>query len=147
MIIHEIPESECREFLARGSMGRLGCAQENQPYIVPIFFAYEPDYLYGFSTVGQKIEWMRANPRVCLQTDEIASQTQWVSVIVNGTFEELPDPARGAERAHARELLEKRHRWWANAVAERREKVSEVLIDPVFFRIRIESMTGLSANS
>ena len=106
MKIHEIPEDECRAVLARNAIGRLGCALDNQPYVVPILFAYEPDYVYAFSTVGQKIEWMRSNPKVCLQVDEIAGQSQWTSVLVNGTYEELPDPPRSVERAHARELLE-----------------------------------------
>jgi len=145
MKIHEIPEDECRAVLARNAIGRLGCALDNQPYVVPILFAYEPDYVYAFSTVGQKIEWMRSNPKVCLQVDEIAGQSQWTSVLVNGTYEELPDPPRSVERAHARELLEQKHIWWLNAVAGRREKQSEVLIDPVFFRIQASSITGLRA--
>ena len=33
------------------------------------------DYLYSFSTVGQKIEWMRANPNVCVETDEVTNST------------------------------------------------------------------------
>jgi hypothetical protein len=58
MLIREMNAQECRDLLARLSTGRLGCARNNQPYIVPVYFAYEPDRLHGFSTVGQKIEWM-----------------------------------------------------------------------------------------
>jgi nitroimidazol reductase NimA-like FMN-containing flavoprotein (pyridoxamine 5'-phosphate oxidase superfamily) len=43
--------------------------------------------IYALSTVGQKIEWMRQNPKVCLQVDEIANQSEWMSVIANGTYE------------------------------------------------------------
>jgi nitroimidazol reductase NimA-like FMN-containing flavoprotein (pyridoxamine 5'-phosphate oxidase superfamily) len=145
MVIREISGEDCRALLARGSIGRLGCAFENQPYVVPIGFAYEPDYVYAFSTFGQKIEWMRGNPKVCLQVDEIADQAHWVSVIASGLYEELPDPPRSAERAHARELLEKRHQWWLNPVAGRRAKSDELLIEPLFFRIHIESLSGLRA--
>jgi len=28
-------------------------------------FSYEPDCLYIFSTFGNKIEWMRENPKIC----------------------------------------------------------------------------------
>jgi Pyridoxamine 5'-phosphate oxidase len=63
--ISEMTEKECREFLVHSSFGRLACARENEPYIVPIYFAYEPDHLYGFSTFGQKIEWAaRSAPQV-----------------------------------------------------------------------------------
>ena len=40
--------------LSRQEFGRLACAHQNRPYIVPIYFAYEPDHLYGFTTLGQK---------------------------------------------------------------------------------------------
>ena len=73
MVIDEMSGEECRALLGRASMGRLGCSLDNQPYIVPACLAYEPEYIYAFSTFGQKIEWMRANPKVCVQTDEIAS--------------------------------------------------------------------------
>jgi uncharacterized protein len=106
-IINEMTEKECRAVLARGSIGRIGCALEDQPYVVPIYFAYEPDYVYVLSTFGQKIEWMRVNPKVCIQVDEIASQLQWVSVIANGIYEELPEPQFSDERTHARNLLQK----------------------------------------
>jgi hypothetical protein len=61
MRISEMEDRECRDTLARLGFGRLGCARDNQPYIVPIYFAYEPDRLYGFATLGQKIEWLRTN--------------------------------------------------------------------------------------
>jgi len=101
--------------------------------------------IYVLSTFGQKIEWMRSNPKVCIQVDEIANQSQWVSVVVNGVYEELPEPQYATERAHARTLLQKRYRWWVNALAERQAKANEVMIKPIFFRIRISSMTGLRA--
>src|SRR5262245_26666519 len=62
MIIREMTEDECRDVLARMNFGRLACARDNQPYVVPIYFSYHGGYLYGFSTMGQKIEWMRSNP-------------------------------------------------------------------------------------
>jgi nitroimidazol reductase NimA-like FMN-containing flavoprotein (pyridoxamine 5'-phosphate oxidase superfamily) len=42
---------------------------------------------------------MRANPRVCVQTDEFANQLQWISVIANGLYEELPEITFAAERS------------------------------------------------
>lgn len=146
MVVHEMTEEECHALLARTSLGRLACALENQPYVVPVYFAYEPNYIYVFSTAGQKIEWMRANPKVCVQIDEIASESQWRSVIATGRYQELPEPKYTLERAHARELLEKQYQWWLNALAERHEKsTKDLLIEPVFFRVEIDSMTGLRA--
>src|SRR5271157_5230817 len=140
MLINEMTTEECSTVLARAPMARLGCSFENQPYVVPIYFAHESDYIYVFSTFGQKIEQMRANPKVCVQTDEIQSASEWVSVIVSGRYQELPEPQYTAERKHASTLLGKRYHWWLNALAERRMKLGDSLIEPLFFRIHIDSM-------
>lgn len=136
---------ECSAFLERASLGCLGCSYENQPYVVPIHFAYENGYLYAFSTFGQKVKWMRANPKVCVQTDQAQNQSEWISVIVNGEYEELPEPQYTAERKHASSLLAKHSHWWLNALGERQMKVGDKSIEPLFFRIRIHSMSGLHA--
>ena len=64
MLIHEMAEVECRSALERANISRLGCALDNQPYVVPINVAFDGHFLYGFTTLGQKIEWMRSNPLV-----------------------------------------------------------------------------------
>ena len=145
MEINEMTGEECRSFLTRTSLGRLGCAHENQPYVVPIRFAADGGYIYVFSTFGQKVKWMRSNPKVCLQTDEINGQGDWVSVIVNGEYEELSESQYTSERKLASSLLAKQYQWWLNALGARQMKVGDSLIDPLFFRIRIDSMTGLRA--
>jgi uncharacterized protein len=147
MQIDEMSEAECREILARAPLGRLGCSFDNQPYVIPVGIAYEADHIYVFSTFGKKIKWMRANPKVCVQVDELKSQADWVSVIVNGEYQELEEPRYSDERNHARQLMEKRHHWWLNAMAERRIQLRDQEIAPLFFRIRIESITGLRATS
>ena len=145
MEVNEMTREECSEFLEHASLGRLGCSYENQPYVVPIHFAYEDTYLYGFSTFGQKVKWMRANPKVCVQMDQIQSQSEWGSVIVNGEYEELREPQHTAERKQASSLLAKQYHWWLNALGERQMRVGDKAIEPLFFRIRIQSMTGLRA--
>ncbi len=143
MVINEIQDTECREILSRASIARLGCSLNDQPYIVPVGIAYEPEYIYVFSTLGQKIKWMRTNPKVCVQADEIAGPSDWASVIAYGEYEELDEPRRTDERDHARRLMEKRHHWWLNALAARRIQLRDQDISPIFFRIRISSVTGL----
>jgi hypothetical protein len=43
------------------------------------------------------------------------------------------------------EQLAQYSEWWRNPLAERREKVSDLAIETVFFRIDITSMNGLRA--
>jgi nitroimidazol reductase NimA-like FMN-containing flavoprotein (pyridoxamine 5'-phosphate oxidase superfamily) len=147
MVIDEMAENECRDVLVRATIGRLGCSLDNQPYVVPVYLACEPGHVYVFSTIGKKIEWMRANPKVCVQIDEIMSPSQWVSVLANGRYQELLGAQYEAEHAHARELLGKRHEWWLNALAERRRTSDDLSVESLFFRIDIDSMTGLCARS
>ena len=120
---------------------------DNQPYVVPICFAYEADYIYVFSTLGQKIIWMRANPKVCIEIDEITNRSQWVSVIAHGLYQELPEPQFETERSHARNLLERYSRWWLASLAERRARTRDDFIAPLFFRVHVDSVTGLCGRS
>lgn len=144
MQVKELSEKDCRAALQRASMGRLGCSFEDQPYVIPVHIAFDGEAIYVFSTFGQKIKWMRANPKVCVQVDEINAPSKWISVIAYGRFEELPEPRYTKEREHARGLLQERHQWWLNAVAERRVSAQDVAIEPMFFRILIDSVTGLA---
>ena len=43
--------------------------------------------------------------------------------------------------------MQQRHHWWLNAMAERRIRLRDEEIKPLFFRIRISSVTGLGATS
>jgi nitroimidazol reductase NimA-like FMN-containing flavoprotein (pyridoxamine 5'-phosphate oxidase superfamily) len=146
MLIQEMNIRECRELLKRLGAGRLGCARDNQPYVVPIYFAYEPDRLYGFSTAGQKIEWMRENPKVCVEVDEVISQNNWSSVVAVGRFEELPEkPEYERIRRQAQAVLEKRAMWWQTAYAAAQSRKSPKPAAPVFYCIHIEEMSGHAA--
>jgi nitroimidazol reductase NimA-like FMN-containing flavoprotein (pyridoxamine 5'-phosphate oxidase superfamily) len=144
MLIREMTEDECREALGRLSFGRLGCARDNQPYVVPISFSYDGQYLYGFSTPGQKIDWMRSNPLVCVETDETTDRDRWISIVVFGRYQELPDaPEFAADRARAQTTLQKQAAWWEYAsipAAEWRRKAGP--FTPIFYRIHIETLTG-----
>jgi nitroimidazol reductase NimA-like FMN-containing flavoprotein (pyridoxamine 5'-phosphate oxidase superfamily) len=146
MHIQAMSDEECLDALARLRFGRLGCTYFSQPYIVPIYFSYHEGHLYAFSTPGQKIKWMRANPRVCVEADEIISPARWLSVIALGKYEELPDtPKYKLERNLASNMLGQRARWWKPASAaspHRRNSDSEA---PIFYRIHIDQVTGRHA--
>jgi nitroimidazol reductase NimA-like FMN-containing flavoprotein (pyridoxamine 5'-phosphate oxidase superfamily) len=147
MRISKIQDRECRDILTRLGFGRLGCAHNNQPYIVPIYFAYEADELYGFATFGQKIEWMRANPLVCVESDEVLGNDNWISIIILGQYEELPDtPGYVNERAKAQSLLEKRSMWWRTSYVASNVRGQSEAPSPVFYCVHIEEISGLRAS-
>jgi uncharacterized protein len=147
VLIQELTKQASLDLLARTSLGRIACAQGAQPYVVPFYFTYDNYYLYSFSTVGQKIEWMRANPLVCVETDEVVSSQQWVSIIVFGLYEELPDtPKWQRERASAHNLLQKRAMWWQPGCAKTILQGIQRPLAPVFYRIRVVRISGHRAS-
>ncbi|CAN5339363.1 pyridoxamine 5'-phosphate oxidase family protein [soil metagenome] len=104
MQIHHLSRQECLELLAENRLMRLACAHENQPYIIPVYLVYHKDpegesWLYGFTTRGQKIDWMRQNPLVCVESDSVKASDKWISVIVQGRFEEMPETSRTTNEA------------------------------------------------
>jgi nitroimidazol reductase NimA-like FMN-containing flavoprotein (pyridoxamine 5'-phosphate oxidase superfamily) len=147
MLIQELTRQASLELLSRTRLGRLACAQENQPYVVPFYFTYDNDYLYSFSTVGQKIEWMRANPLVCVEADEVVSPQQWVSVVVFGRYEELPDtPESQLEREFAHKLLQQHAMWWEPGYVKTTLHGTQRPLVPIFYRIYVDRITGHRAS-
>jgi uncharacterized protein len=143
VIIHELTRSECLALLQRATVGRLACARDSQPYIVPVSFYFNEDdmSLYSFSTIGQKIRWMRDNPKVCVELDEIADRLQWTTVIINGVYEEIrnaPNAARVQERAMT--IFQDQPQWWLPGTATLAKDGGHD--SPVVYRIRVATMSG-----
>lgn len=140
MVIEEMTDRECRALLAGTHLARLACALNNQPYIVPIHVDFHDTYLYSFATLGQKIEWMRQNPCVCVEIDQITSHKQWASVVVFGNYEELPATPEHANARSLAESLFRRHPvWWEPASVPFAGHQPRT---PILFRILISRMTG-----
>lgn len=145
-MIYDLTPEECREVLKRESFGRLACTKGNEPYVVPTGFAYQSEYLYCFSAVGQKVEWMRANPCVCLEIDTVSGLDRWLSVIVTGRYEELPDIAEWEEEViDAYELLRQRSLWAQPAYTSAHHRDPSQRPTLVYYRIHIEKLTGRRA--
>jgi nitroimidazol reductase NimA-like FMN-containing flavoprotein (pyridoxamine 5'-phosphate oxidase superfamily) len=142
-MIQELTQEDSLNLLAHMRLGRLACSQGAQPYVVPSYFAYADNYLYSFATVGQKIEWMRANPLVCVEMDEVATSEEWVSIIIIGRYQELPDtPEWKKDRTLAYELLQQKANWWEPGYAKTIVHGTERPLVPVYFRIQILRVTG-----
>ncbi len=140
----ELAIEECQKVLADTQLGRLTCARDNQPYTVPFHFAYDgKKRLYAFSTLGQKIEWMRSNPLVCVEVDEIKQQNDWTTIVIFGKYEELTDTQQfAAERSYAYDLLSRQPMWWEPGYVAGTHRTPSENTDPIYFRIQISHMTG-----
>ncbi len=175
MVIHEMSRDECIQVLAGARLARLGCARENQPYVVPVYLTYDvlpggAPCLYGFTTPGQKVECMRANPLVCIEVDDVVAHDQWMSVIAFGRYEELSDTSEGDDtrraaerlfqvgryagtdaprsddpRAVAHQVLRAQAMWWEPACtigAARADRDPAEALDLLYYRIRVDRVTG-----
>jgi nitroimidazol reductase NimA-like FMN-containing flavoprotein (pyridoxamine 5'-phosphate oxidase superfamily) len=141
MEIEAMSVEECRSLLARGNIARLACALNNQPYVIPVEIAFDGVALYGYSTLGQKIEWMRQNPLVCVEMDEIVSDRQWETVIVFGTYQELlPTEEDEGSRRSAERLFQRRPMWWEPASVPLAGQ--QAARPRVVFRIEPHGLTG-----
>ena len=145
MQIHDLNREECAGVLSAADVAHLACARRGEPYVVPIHFSFDAERhcVYGVSAIGQKVEWMRANPRVCLAVEHVSDKNHWKTVVITGTYEELRNVA-DAEDAQRRclRLFERRTEWWLPAMAAR---LGQDYHGVVLFRIRIDRMTGRAA--
>jgi len=142
MLIQELTTAQCSEVLNRSQLGHLACARHNQPYVVPIHYSYDAEErcLYSFSAIGQKVAWMRDNPKVCVEVEDIADRENWTSIVVIGRYEEIhqhPDTTGALQRAER--LLQQRPKWWFPGAAR---TTSREPAGVVIYRIQIASMSG-----
>ena len=145
MLIHELTRQASLDVLGRTHLGRLACSQGMQPYVVPFHFAYQNNCLYSFSMPGQKIDWMRANPSVCVEADQMRRE-QWTTVVVFGRYEELSDTVEmRSERALALGLLQQRPGWWEPGGVKMVQEGRDPALVPVLYRIEIVRITGRHA--
>ncbi len=130
--------------------GRIGCYSEGKVYIVPISYAYHNNNIYAHSKEGKKIHMMRQNPSICFQVDQLENLSNWRSVIVWGTYEELRYPT---EQEEGRLILQ--HRLSPYAISEtvqpgpqedpelpEKPHLIEKPQKPVVFRIKIAERSG-----
>jgi len=148
MLIRDMTRDMSLDLLKRMHVGHLGCARAGQAYVVPISFAYHREHLYAFASVGRKVEWMRANPLVCVEVEEILSRQEWQTVVILGRYQELPNtPELNAARVLAHDLLARTAAWWEPGYVRTWLHGVERPLEPTYFRISIDELSGHQALS
>ena len=133
-----LTEAEAIELVKAGKLGRLGCVDQEGPYVVPINYLLDDGEIYSHALPGKKINAMRAEPRVCLQVDHIQDDLHWSSAIVFGRFEEIRIPQR--RRVVISKLL---------TVFPKMTPVETMIVqdgaapDSIVFKIVVERVTGV----
>ncbi len=107
-IIAVLPDNEIEQLLQTAVVGRIACCahgrdgSEGRPYVVPLAYGYDGTAIYAHSGPGRKIRLMRANPLVSFEVDAAEAPDCWRSVIAEGIYEEITEPAA---RARALEII------------------------------------------
>lgn len=124
---------------------RLGVAQGNIPYIIPVSFGYDGDALYVHTAqAGRKISFFEANPHVCFEfeqsvslkpheSDPCAWSFSFQSVIGYGVIRELTDPAEMISALHLIMKQYSKQEWSFTA-----ESIAALRV----WKISIESLSG-----
>ena len=133
-----LTDVEARDVIKNGKVGRLGCIDNQEPYVVPINYLADDDTIYSHSLPGRKIDAMRSHPRACLQVDQIDDDFHWRSAIAFGNFEEITLPA------DRREILVKLlARFPTLTPVESMITRDAAAPDSIVFRIVVDRVTGV----
>ena len=125
--------------LQRESFAHLGCSRDGRPYVVPMNYAYDGKELYFFTTEGMKTQFIRSNPQVCLQVEEVVDSTNWRSVMVIGRAVELT-LAKDTQRAM--KLITERNPSLAPAISATQVDSIGRAVDIALYRITPEIIDG-----
>jgi nitroimidazol reductase NimA-like FMN-containing flavoprotein (pyridoxamine 5'-phosphate oxidase superfamily) len=132
-------EKEGEELLTSARIGRLGCVDNGEPYVVPISYYFEDGSVYSHSLPGRKVDILRSHPRACLQVDDIENDFNWRSAIAYGDYEEIHGPAE--RNAILRKLLS---RFPLLTPVESTMALDASAPDSIVFRLRIDRITGMA---
>jgi uncharacterized protein len=134
-MIGELSEAEIDSLLRRQRIGRIGSTAVGHVQITPIIYGYDGESIFGHSRYGRKIQYMRGNPEVCFEVEEIVDPTSWRVVEITGRYEELKG-AQDRDRAMRLILAQAGGGPESSAVQVERGE------DLVIYRIHIDKRTG-----
>ena len=144
-MLGQLNDTQIQNILSSQAVGRLACTDGNQPYIVPVTYNYDGNYIYGQTNEGMKLQILRKNPNVCFEVDWMMDMRNWQSVIVYGKFEELEDAAANEAREN---LFESVYSLSTSSTIHAHEHAVTAQLDDsnrvkfVMYRIKIETVTG-----
>jgi nitroimidazol reductase NimA-like FMN-containing flavoprotein (pyridoxamine 5'-phosphate oxidase superfamily) len=137
--IEDMAPTEMHALLQRESFAHLGFARDGRPYVLPMNYAYDGKELYFFTTEGMKTQFIAANPKVCLQVEEVADSTHWRSVMVIGEAVQI---ANSEEMERAMKLITERNPSLTPAISDTQLDTWGRAVDIALYRITPELIDG-----
>lgn len=137
-VVRELDREESESILARNHVARLAYCYQDRVGIAPIHYVFTPDWLYGRTSAGSKLETATHNWRVAVEVDEVEGLFDWRSVVVGGGFYVL-SPERSPEDRAQWELGVQHVRRLVPAAFTEADPLPERTI---LFRIAVQEVTG-----
>ena len=142
-MIGDLSASQIDDVLRSEVVGRIGCVAQGYPYVVPITYVYDGEFVYGHTNEGLKLRAMRENPLVCFEVEQIRSMRNWRCVIARGHFEQLwSDDAEQALDLFAARLAPVAQGDGSYRDRDEAAHREEGVIRPILFQIRLVDRTG-----
>ncbi len=134
------------EIIWKSRVCRMGLVCDGEPYVVPLCFGYDGAAVYlHMATEGKKLDWLRANPRVCLEWDLLGDilpapeacgwGMAYKSVIAFGMAQELTDEAA---KHHALAQIMAQYAGEERAWSFRPEQLAHTVV----VRVKLDEVTG-----
>ena len=137
--VEDMAPAEMHALLQRASFGHLGCSRDGRPYVVPMNYAYDGKELFFFTTEGMKTQFIEANPKVCLQVEEVTDGSHWRSVMVIGQAERL---TKSEDTQRAMQLIVERNPSLTPAISATQLDTWGRAVDIALYRIKPDLIDG-----
>jgi len=137
--VEDMTSAEMHSLLQTAGFGHLGCSQNGRPYVVPMHYAYDGKELVFFTTLGMKTQFIKGNPEVCLQVEEVRDSSDWRSVMVIGRAERLTEPE---EMERAMQLITERNPSLTPAISATQIDTWGRGVDIALYRIQPKIIDG-----
>ena len=143
VVFRDLSREETEALLLRNKVGRLAFSVHDRVDIQPIHYVYEPGWIYGRTSIGEKIATLEHNRWVAFEVDEVEDIFDWRSVVVHGSFWKLPP--RGSP--HAEELWTRAADLVSQIVPGALTERDPVAFRHMLFRIAVGDASGREART
>jgi nitroimidazol reductase NimA-like FMN-containing flavoprotein (pyridoxamine 5'-phosphate oxidase superfamily) len=144
MNIQKMNDGDCMTLIRSQRTGRLGCCKDGRPYVVPVHYVCADALVFSFSMPGRKLDFMRSNPNVCFEVENIEQSDKWKCAVIEGIFHEFTTEE---DKQRAWEVLQEHNDWWEVGGQTVQHGEHDGDRKPIFFSISMDIVTGREAVS
>ena len=137
-VTRDLSDVEIEALLKRNHVGRIAFSFHDQVDVRPVHYVFDNGWLFGRTSLGNKLDTLRHNQWVAFEVDEVEGPFEWRSVIVRGAFYRFdPDGNEFEARLYTRglELIRK-------IVPETLSEGDPTPLRNELFGLKLDSATG-----